>query len=575
MRINKQQEIALSLVTLAASLVCAQPSAAPIVDPNSLRSVYNPFPVSPRFTPVAVPGSMMMITGQNLAPDLSQAATTPLPTELLGTSITVYGVSAPLFSVSPNLIVFQYPTLPFHLSAPLTVTTQGGSTTITSLPSAFSGGLASADGSACGPALAWNVNADGDLEPNDASHAVAPGGRVIVQGSGLGFIDRENPYQVPLPDGLPTPDSPAYVLRIGDGYEGPQMYGLPPIFTLNKGVNRPITVWKMYRTPGLIGVDWLDFQVPYNAPEGCAIPISMSYVFPYTASNQVTLSIRKGRGPCTDSIDTLALAEWRRIISTGYKNPPPTDSLHFEWTSAVANRFPLGPLVGRNAGCACHNEADPPPQTQCPLPDQLVKKSWAPTAFQGVPGSPLDDQGNPIPDIRLPDGWVVPGPISLTTNGLNSGYSLSSTGSIIAVPIELTSAPSPSDPKLSVTWKGGDPNHLVRFTIIGKYPGRKYICECTISAFFGKYQFSADANVMSPTSDVEMIVHYGAEGDQVNTYFMAKDADGNDVLSLGGRVSWAFEWRFAGLSVDTGKPGTGMETGEPALPATRVPRRTQ
>lgn len=54
-------------------------------------------------------GSIGTLFGVNLAPDTASAAKTPLATSLLNASLTINGVAAPLFYVSPTQINFQVP----------------------------------------------------------------------------------------------------------------------------------------------------------------------------------------------------------------------------------------------------------------------------------------------------------------------------------------------------------------------------------------------------------------------------------------------------------------------------------
>lgn len=61
------------------------------------------------FGPTAAPGSQMRVLGLNLAPSSAQASRFPLPITLAGVSVTVNGVSAPLYSVAPDKLEIQIP----------------------------------------------------------------------------------------------------------------------------------------------------------------------------------------------------------------------------------------------------------------------------------------------------------------------------------------------------------------------------------------------------------------------------------------------------------------------------------
>src|SRR5579871_3085395 len=76
------------------------------------RPVHSPAPC--RTTrPQNAPGSVVSLFGTALASAQAAAQTTPLPSSLQGTMVTINGIAAPLFYVSPNQINYQ---LPFNLT---------------------------------------------------------------------------------------------------------------------------------------------------------------------------------------------------------------------------------------------------------------------------------------------------------------------------------------------------------------------------------------------------------------------------------------------------------------------------
>lgn len=92
--------------TLAALLLAALSSAAsaqlPVISQGGVVNAAS-------YTQPVVPGSIMAIFGTNLASGVYSAAATPLPTILGNTSVSMNGVPAPLFYVSPNQINAQVP----------------------------------------------------------------------------------------------------------------------------------------------------------------------------------------------------------------------------------------------------------------------------------------------------------------------------------------------------------------------------------------------------------------------------------------------------------------------------------
>jgi uncharacterized protein (TIGR03437 family) len=76
--------------------------------------------------PLAV-GSIATVFGQNLASQTATAGNLPLPLSLQGTSITLNGVAAPLFYVSPSQINFFVPyELAGEMAATVVISTSGG-----------------------------------------------------------------------------------------------------------------------------------------------------------------------------------------------------------------------------------------------------------------------------------------------------------------------------------------------------------------------------------------------------------------------------------------------------------------
>ena len=79
------------------------------------------------FLPAAAPGSLLTIFGSNLAFSNAIAPTVPLPLELGGTTVTVNGIAAPLFTVSPSQLNVQVPYEVQPGTALVTVTVGGQS----------------------------------------------------------------------------------------------------------------------------------------------------------------------------------------------------------------------------------------------------------------------------------------------------------------------------------------------------------------------------------------------------------------------------------------------------------------
>ena len=225
------------------------------------------------------PGSIASIFGANLATATVSATTTPLRTTLAGTSVSVNGVAAPLFYVSPGQINFQVPLQPQQTPATpgVVVTTGAGSSDPYILDTADPAiGFFSLDSSGCGQGAVLNVHTDGTVSVNSPTDSISPGESLAAYGTGLG---------IGLYVGVPTPASP---LTMGG-------YGAAAAFDLIMD-NNPDVEWDGL-APGLIGADQFNVLVPQRVREGCAVPFQVAEV---SITQPVTIAVRSGGGACVD-----------------------------------------------------------------------------------------------------------------------------------------------------------------------------------------------------------------------------------------------------------------------------------
>ena len=138
------------------------------------------------YTTRIAPGSLVAITGQNLAAAHAAGAGDPLPTSLAGVSATAAGQPLPLVSVSPTVIEAQ---MPDRVSGPVTleVSAPGGNTAaaITVSPSA--------------PSLLKIVSQHGVF---CGANPARPGDRLSLYLTGLACVrpaDAEPPASAPAP----------------------------------------------------------------------------------------------------------------------------------------------------------------------------------------------------------------------------------------------------------------------------------------------------------------------------------------------------------------------------------------
>jgi uncharacterized protein (TIGR03437 family) len=188
------------------------------------------------------PGSLILISGTNLAPDSAVAGTSPLPSTLGDTCVMVDNTPLPLFQVSPTQIVAQLPNS-VGGSETLVIHTPGGLSSPFTLDIAASAPAVLHTAVGDGQTGLPNVIRHDDGQPVDFTNPIHPNQAISIYLDGLG------PTVPVVPPGVPSPSNPAAVLAT------------PPVVTL-EGVT--LTVSFAGLDPGQIGVYRVDVTVPYN-----------------------------------------------------------------------------------------------------------------------------------------------------------------------------------------------------------------------------------------------------------------------------------------------------------------------
>lgn len=189
------------------------------------------------------PGSVFVLFGQNTANKAVSATTSPLPTSLLNTTVTVNGELAPLFYVDTGQIDAQMPwDIPGNTVA--TVVVKNG-TSVSNAAAVYVPATGTPGISVYGNNRAVVVNPDGSVNSGSATASV--GDTVVVYFTGGGPVQAAGKLTTgaPSPNGLSPVSGPATI-------------------TVN-GVNAKITYIGL--TPGSIGLYQADFVVP-NVPKG-------------------------------------------------------------------------------------------------------------------------------------------------------------------------------------------------------------------------------------------------------------------------------------------------------------------
>jgi uncharacterized protein (TIGR03437 family) len=496
-------------------------------------------------------GSVASIFGANLAVSKQTAQTLPLPTELAGTVVTVYGVNAPLFYVSPGLINFQMPFTRFQTGtgvqlghpAGVVVSTPAGASNAYQIDFADAFGIFTLDSSGCGPGVVQNVKPDGSISLNSPSNSASPGDFIVIYGTGLGLV-----YGAP-PDGSPTPSSPL---------TKPSEEPSPVLDFASEPVNIIGPNWAGL-APGMVGVVQINIQIPNTVREGCAVPLQVQT--DAGASQPVTIAIRNGGGPCADPPSAgYGQITWEKRMTTilnsgGADSTTETDSLTVSLQASPGRQVPAMQTYTEDMEPRSETFFGP----SCPVPGYRSLNAGNVTVHgpgfgpAQVPAAPL--QSGPVGglsqyQIALPNGTIQPGSfVANAAGGVDVGAFQSSAqiGTPIQITTPLAGLPLPYNQPLQVNWTGGDSSSLVTIYLIShngstdqtiSYQGRA--SDGTI--FLASLLFFGAPPTFGITigPDTEIVVEVTPDPAQVSPLAVAG-------LSLGGQHTWKYSYHFGGI----------------------------
>lgn len=422
------------------------------------------FPQAPQVTPGGVvnaasyaqpisPGSAVSIFGTNLASAEATASGSSLPTELGGTSVSINGVKAPLFYVSPRQINLQFPSSLDYSNYTLTqvtvvVTTAAGASDPVHVPLYAGSPAAFTIGSTgCGRAAALNVARGGSVSLNSPSNSAAPGDYVSLFATGLGLPG------ISIPDGTFSTGPDRLQIEPGVWIDG------NPLPTLQYAGLAPM----------LVGVDQINFQIPNGTREGCSIPVAVGTEA--LISPTVSISIHSGRGQCVDPADqSYGQLVLTKTIATGTANDGDTETLTAAFPSGPGVQSPPSQVVvGSNA-------TDPTPVSRsCPL-DGFTELS-AGTIKLSPPGTDAAISAQPVQDVNgvryqqaLPAGFIAPGQYNISASGGKVAFQ----GQLsVPPPIQIQTALPPgtvisTSHPFTINWTGGSPGTLVKVMLISE-----------------------------------------------------------------------------------------------------------
>jgi uncharacterized protein (TIGR03437 family) len=219
-----------------------EPNSAPTLAANGVT-----LPFNSQTGGALAPGAIVTINGSNFATTSFQAASSPLPTSQNGTSVTIGGVSAPLFSVSPGQISAQ---IPFELapSGQYQVVVQNNGAQSAAQTIQLAAGAPGLAANADGTVIAEHWE---DFSLVTSAAPASPGDYLVLYLVGMGQTDNV------VADGAPTPLSP--LSRVTT----------QPTVTIG-GVNAPVLFAGL--CPGWVGLYQVNVQVP-SVPASGSLPI--------------------------------------------------------------------------------------------------------------------------------------------------------------------------------------------------------------------------------------------------------------------------------------------------------------
>jgi uncharacterized protein (TIGR03437 family) len=498
-------------------------------------------------------GSLAVLQGENFAPAQAKADATPLPNTLAGTSVLIDGRPVPLLSVAPTEILFQIPNYTMSPTAgrPLMVRALAGDSQPLLMHVSYFGvmGIFSRDGTGCGVGLAFNLESAGNetfLTENTAGSSAQPDGIITLFGTGIAF---NSAFENDMPkEGIPSPsDLIARMLS-------------PVLYSGDRGGAIGTTLFAG-RAPGLIGVDQINVRLARNAPQGCDIPVWLSWRLSHT--QEIPLSIRRGGGPCLEPPTTGKIL-WRKTISSGLDVPEMADSLD---VAIASSPFPADLVPVRWGSLPTGN----PPQSfanpfldipyravRCGIDrtfrhlriDELrLRPEGSPPATHSL--DPIEN-GEGYRGIDLSPGAIHPGRFGISIEDAVLGAGSSEIR--IPEPIRITSDLRPGTVlgayrppgfilNFPIRWEGGDPDSAVM--IMAHRPnvyaeGRtlaKYVYSWSVPAKQGVFNLSL--NTM-PGIPFEIEIWNYREG------------GGGELMNLPGlsaplQHGWRYVWRFGGL----------------------------
>ncbi len=286
-------------------------NSVPVTSVSAASFVGSPAPLSSN--------SIVAGFGTQLATGTQAATTQPLPTSLLNTTVTVNGVAAPLFFVSPNQINYLIPpNTPAGDVQVVVTSTQGNGDQIVSR-----GQLKVAQS---GPAI-FTANANGIGAPAAVTGRINANGQFVFD-SKLPFEpDPVNPgLVIPSPIDVGTAERKAYLILYGTGLRDAPAGTVKAIFG---GIEIGVTP---VAAPGFTGLDQVNLEIPVSLKGRGNVDVTL--VAGGVSSNSVTVNLA---GTISNTIsvsgfnvtDPALAGQTVNIQGAGFSSTPNQNTVRF------------------------------------------------------------------------------------------------------------------------------------------------------------------------------------------------------------------------------------------------------
>jgi uncharacterized protein (TIGR03437 family) len=218
------------------------------------------------FSQTLAPGGVLSIFGSQLASATGGASAVPLPTMMAGTVVTINGIAAPLYYISPGQLNVQ---IPYEVTggsvASIQISNNGQTVTSNFNVAAAAPAIFSTNSQGSGQGAILNTA----YQLVDTSHPATPGSTYIqIYCIGLGSVSNQPA------DGSASPSNPVAKTAANTQVT---IGGKPAVVTFS-GL-----------APGFVGEYQVNALVPAGISAGSAVPVVVSVGG--TASNTVTIAV--------------------------------------------------------------------------------------------------------------------------------------------------------------------------------------------------------------------------------------------------------------------------------------------